>query len=357
MEPPLAPSLSSPVRVSTIATGTLPLSPHALARMFARPQGLTVEGVRACMRLLTLKDQTVINDYLKKYPPNVCELSFANLLHWNSTYPHYLEKASPHCFCEADEHLLIGFYDAKGRMKLYQPIGPAPERIIRQLNAGRLPVEWTCVEESIALKAETGDCIIASDRDNSDYVYLLDELRTLKGKKFHRKRTYINHCLDFHPTAIPLTGSMAESCLAVNRKWLACKDNPHDTDTTALEVALQNFDTFKLIGIGVLINGALESFAIGEPLNETTFVSHFLKANYAFPGLFQYTSYAFAKAIPPPFTHLNKEQDLGIEGLRVSKEGWCPAAMVRKYTIRNAQWKTANVTNSVEIVKQGPTGV
>jgi len=309
------------------------------------------------MRLLTLKDQTTINDYLKKYPPSVCELSFANLLHWNSTYPHYLEKASPHCFCEVDEHLLIGFYDAKDRLKLYQPIGPAPERIIRQLNAGTLPVEWTCVEESIAFKAETGDCIVTSDRDNSDYIYLLDEMRTLKGKKFHRKRTYINHCLEFQPTPIPLTGSMAESCLAVNRKWLACKDNPHDTDTTALEIALQNFDTFKLFGIGVLINGALESFAIGEPLNATMFVSHFLKANYAFPGLFQYTSFALAKVIPPSFTHLNKEQDLGIEGLRVCKEGWCPAAMVRKYTIRNSLWKTNVPGNPVETVKQGPTGV
>ncbi len=325
--------------------------------MFARPQGLTIEGVRARMRLLTLKDQTLINSYLAKYPPSVCELTFANLFHWNSTYPHYLNKMSPHCFCEVDEHLLIGFYDAEDRLKLYQPIGPEPESIIKELNASAQPLEWTCVEESIAFKAETCDCVITSDRDNSDYIYSLDELRSLRGKKFHRKRTYINRCLELRPITIPLTGSMAESCLAVNRKWLECKDNPHDTDTTALEIALQNFDAFQLFGIGVLINGALESFAIGEPLNETMFVSHFLKANYDFPGLFQYTSFAFTQAIPAPFTHLNKEQDLGIEGLRISKEGWCPTAMVRKYTIRNTQWESGMISHPTEPAKQGPTGV
>jgi len=357
MEPPLAPSLSSPVRVSTIAPGTLHLPSHALSRIFTRPQGITVEGVRARMRLLTLKEQETINDYLKKFPPSVCELTFANLLHWNSTYPHYLEKTSPHCFCQVDGHLLIGFYDAKDRLKLYQPIGPEPDRIIRQLNTSALPVEWTCVEESIAFKAETSESVVTSDRDNSDYIYLLDEMRTLKGKKFHRKRTHINRCLELNPATIALSGSMAESCLAVNRKWLACKDNPHDTDTTALEVALQNFDAFHLFGVGILINGSLESFAIGEPLNPTMFVSHFLKANYDIPGLFQYTSFAFAQAIPAPFTHLNKEQDLGIEGLRISKEGWCPTAMVRKHTIRNARWKTSDASGSAEVMRQGPTGV
>ncbi|MDD4627878.1 MAG: phosphatidylglycerol lysyltransferase domain-containing protein [Candidatus Peribacteraceae bacterium] len=352
MEPPLAPYPVSLSNVSTIASGEAAPPPETQVRTPAKANSLTVRGVRQRMKLLTLHDQPLINAYFTKYQPSVCELTFANLLNWNSTYPHYLGKASPHCFCEVDGHLLIGFYDKLDRLKLYQPVGPEPEKLIVELNRESAALKWTCVEESIAKKVGP-ESEVTSDRDNDDYIYDLREIRALSGEKFHRKRTYIKHCQECHPAVVPLTGAMTESCLEVNRKWLMDKEHPHDTDATALEIALTHFDELRLAGIGVLINGALESFAIGEPLNGTTYVSHFLKANYDFPGLFQYTAYAFAQFIPPSFTHLNKEQDLGLEGLRIAKEGWCPCSMVRKFTIRNANWVTTAPHNTA---KQGPTG-
>lgn len=345
MEPHLAPSPLPRIHFSTIAPDD-----------HASPASLTVGEVRGRMVPLTLDAQTLVNRYLQAYAPSVCELTFANLLHWNETYPHYLGKASPHGFCEIAGHLLIGFSDAQNRLKLYQPIGPRPAQIIALLNAGDQPIEWTCIEESIARSVDFFHTM-TYDRDNFDYLYRLDELRALQGKKYHRKRTYIHHCLACKPTVIPLSASMMADCREVNRKWLACKEHPHDTDASALAVALDHFETLGLSGVGVVIDGHLESFSIGEKLNEQTFVSHFLKANYSFPGLFQYTSYALTHSLPPSYQYLNKEQDLGIEGLRTSKEGWCPCGMVRKFTIRNRAWDTCAIPESVPAIRQGPTGV
>lgn len=293
-----------------------------------------IDDLKKRMVPLSLEHKSLIERYLAAFPGNVCEMTFASLYYWGKVFPHYLGKISPHFFCEYEGHVLIGFYNAQKRFTLYQPIGPEPERIVMTINQMQSPIEWTCVDETIA-KNVSDDSSVMFDRDNSDYVYDLCAIRALKGKKYHRKRTYIQHCLEYQPTVVRLDASMALSCLKVNQKWLSAKENPHSTDADALEHALTAFDALKLSGVGVLINNTLEGFAIGEPLNGTTFVSHFLKANYDFLGLFQFVAHEFAKAIPESFTHLNKEQDLGIEGLRIAKEGWCPVSLVKKFTIRN----------------------
>ena len=78
----------------------------------------------------------------------------------------------------------------------------------------------------------------------------------------------------------------------------------------------------------------LVGFAIGEPLNATTFVEHFEKGLPEFTGIYPFILNEFAKSLPQQFTHLNREQDLGLEGLRKSKESWNPEYLERKYVLR-----------------------
>jgi uncharacterized protein len=99
---------------------------------------------------------------------------------------------------------------------------------------------------------------------------------------------------------------------------------------------LENFDRLGVSGVCVRIGGKLEAFAIGEPLNSDTYVEHFEKAG-EMKGSGQFVLQALAKAIPDRYPFLNREQDLGIPGLKKAKESYHPLMMRRKATVRSSR--------------------
>ena len=86
-------------------------------------------------------------------------------------------------------------------------------------------------------------------------------------------------------------------------------------------------------GGAIVINGKVEAFALGEPLNEDTVVIHIEKANPDIPGLYAAINQLFCRHVWSHMKYVNREQDLGVEGLRKAKESYYPHHMVRKYTI------------------------
>jgi len=83
----------------------------------------------------------------------------------------------------------------------------------------------------------------------------------------------------------------------------------------------------------ILINGKVEAFTLGDPLNSETIVIHIEKANPAFEGLYPTINQAFLEDQGSGYTYVNREQDLGEEGLKKAKESYFPHHMVNKYTI------------------------
>ncbi|MDP3016368.1 MAG: phosphatidylglycerol lysyltransferase domain-containing protein, partial [Deltaproteobacteria bacterium] len=83
----------------------------------------------------------------------------------------------------------------------------------------------------------------------------------------------------------------------------------------------------------ILIDGKVEAFTLGEPLNHDTVVIHIEKANPAFEGLYPVINQAFLENHWSEYTYVNREQDLGEEGLRKAKESYFPHQMINKYTI------------------------
>jgi hypothetical protein len=197
------------------------------------------------------------------------------------------------------------------------------------------------------------------DRANSDYVYRIQDLRDLPGKAYHAKRNHARRFAElYQPEVRPLTAELAPSCLHVQEQWLEGQRNNEAArdESTALIKALHHFDDLRLHGIAVLVGGTVVAFAIGEPLNSTTFVEHFEKALPDYSGAYQFLLQAFAQSIPEGFPHLNREQDLGIEGLRRAKESWHPAFLVEKYTLRVRKPAATRSRELMESAAAGPTG-
>ena len=97
---------------------------------------------------------------------------------------------------------------------------------------------------------------------------------------------------------------------------------------------LDSFRELSLRGGVILIDGNIEAFTIGEPLNRETFVIHFEKANPRIIGLYQAINQEFCRTIADEYRFVNREQDLGEPGLRRAKESYCPDHLVEKYIVR-----------------------
>ena len=276
---------------------------------------------------VTLADQALFESYLKQFPPQTSELTFTNVFCW--------AEVKHHLYCEYKGHLILTARGEDCCLLVYAPVGPHPEQIMSETFGSVSRFHWTRIPEHLAHRAEPG-VKATHDRDNDDYVYLVSDLRELVGKKYDGKRNFIKRFAALGPEVRRLTQTDAAACLQIQERWLESqKGNPSaKQESTALMKTLEHLEDFKLHGVGAFVDGKLAGFAIGEALAPGMFVEHFEKGLPEYTGVYPFILHEFAKSLPPGFTHLNREQDLGIEGIRKSKDSWGPAYLQRKYTFK-----------------------
>jgi hypothetical protein len=173
---------------------------------------------------------------------------------------------------------------------------------------------------------------VSEDRDNFDYLYLRTELAELSGKKFHKKRNLVNAFINSYKyEERPLTRALVPQALAVLERW--CVDKGIEGDLIAATEALELFELLGMEGAMYYVNGVPAGWCLGEGLAKgRMFAVHFEKGIEEYKGIYQFINQAFAAALPKHYTHINREQDLGDEGLRQAKMTYRPSGFVRKYT-------------------------
>lgn len=279
---------------------------------------------------ITLSDKKLFDSYFNKFPPKLSEFTFTNLFVWRRTKNHE--------FAVFDNHLVISFSESENSIrKFYQPIGENPAGIIEKLFSEFPESSFERIEESVSEKLSE-KFSINEDRNMFDYIYNVNELAELKGDKYGAKRNFIKRFTKYKPEVCSLDEGKVKAFLELQEKWCNirnCRENESMyAEDLAIRESLENFKELGISGCCVSINGIIEGFLIGEPLNENTFVDHFEKANTDFKGIYQFLLNDFVKRIPEKYTFLNREQDLGIEGLRKSKLSYYPINFIKKYAIK-----------------------
>ncbi|MCL1928335.1 MAG: phosphatidylglycerol lysyltransferase domain-containing protein [Treponema sp.] len=171
------------------------------------------------------------------------------------------------------------------------------------------------------------------DRDNFDYLYLRTDLAELPGKKYHKKRNLVSQFHNNYPdwTAKPLTTETIPVTLEILEKWREQKG--FDGDFLAATEALKQFKGLYLKGMVYWVGGKPAAWCLGERLAKgRMFAVHFEKALEDFKGIYQFVNRHYAAALPKHYIHINREQDLGDEGLRQAKMTYRPCGFVRKFT-------------------------
>jgi len=180
---------------------------------------------------------------------------------------------------------------------------------------------------------ETLGISVIEDPDNFDYLYLRSELAELSGKKFHKKKNHVNAFVRAWPDhkGLALEAALIPDAMTVLEGWK--NDKGEDIDYFAAKEALEQFSALQLKGALYYAGNKPIAFCLGENAAlGTMFVVHIEKALESYRGVYQYMNQAFAASLPENFKFINREQDLGNEGLRQAKMTYRPSGFVRKYT-------------------------
>lgn len=296
-------------------------------------------------RQLRLEDKELLSCYTEGLDYDNSELSFANLYIWR--------KGWGIDICEHEGALYFSYVNpADGCMGHMQPVvpagwpvRPAVERALQDLAERKCGIDIMGVNEEFLarLKSEGAQGLaIEEDRDMADYVYLRSDLMDLAGKKFHSKRNHLNKFLAENAyTWQELTPEMLPQCLSVYKNWMHEKEDGGDADVDPNELcavrdAVTNMHGLGLVGALVCVGGKPSAFTVGERFRPNMALIHLEKGDQEIPGIYAFINQQFIFRNFGDVEFVNREEDMGIPGLRRAKESYNPVRLVNKYRIRRA---------------------
>ena len=175
-------------------------------------------------------------------------------------------------------------------------------------------------------------------RNSYDYIYTVEELSELHGKKLQSKRNHCNRFEAAYPDyrVLPLTADQLPRCRAFTDEWHRLHFLENDPADYALEqraigLAFDHFDALGMTGLVLEVEGEVVAFAMGNPIRPDMFDVNFEKARADMNGPYPMINREFARRIAEtPYRFLNREDDMGLEGLRRAKESYIPDLLLEK---------------------------
>ena len=290
---------------------------------------------------LCLQNQNNYIALLQQTPQIASDYSFANLWAWQEEYD--LQWAW------SAAHNLVWIRQNRPQPVYWAPVGPwttidwpqalneLPE--IPTTPFIRIPERLSQLWQ-IALP---GKMDFFPEEEHWDYVYDVQELIALRGNKFHKKKNLLNQFRkNYSFTYVPLTTQRCEQALTLQAEWCLWRDCEEsmtlEAENQAIVKALSDWEKLPgLMGAGLQVEGHMIAFTVAESLDAETVVIHFEKACPTYKGVYQAINQMFLEHDAPGFTYVNREQDLGDEGLRKAKQSYNPSGYLKKFQARIAE--------------------
>ena len=270
---------------------------------------------------LTLDLRPHLHPRFQKLAEGVSEFTFANL---------YLFRRDHHYRVSRLAEDLVVFTGRDGASPFFMlPFGLPGTTELERLFDDFLSMK--CVPAPLAEMLASRGFVIREDRDNFDYLYSRKNLAELTGRKFHKKRNLIKAFLkNYTYTGEPLLESHLPAALQILDDWAAGREDPGDY--AAAKTALEQAEPLQLCGGIYYVDGRPVAYSLGEEnARGKSFLVHFEKAVAGYKGVWQFVNQAFASILPDQYDTINREQDLGNEGLRRAKHSYKPIGYVKKY--------------------------
>lgn len=280
---------------------------------------------------ICLKHQEAYRTMLSVCPEVTSDYAFANLYGWAEHYGLSWRIA----------HGLVWIRQSIPQDIFWAPVGDWTKVDWTALPCMAGPARFTRVPAALLdiWRKAFGERIRATEaRDHFDYVYSVPELIELKGNKFHKKKNLLHQ---FEKSNIfeytPMQADCVEEVLDMQAEWHGWQEHPSaalEAENQAISRVLKNFDRLgSLLGGTIRVAGKVIAYTVGESLNTDTIVIHFEKGDTRFKGVYQAINKHFLAAQEDRFALVNREQDLGDEGLRKAKLSYNPVQFMQKYDV------------------------
>lgn len=282
---------------------------------------------------ITRRTLPLLNSYFSRYPSRSCDFSIAGVMMWVDYYGYEVAEVKHTLF-------IRGIDPESGVMLYYKPLGEMPEEEWRQLIAESIQ-QGTTAKLLLPLEcdAETQESLTGSVSTESalmEYLYPIERFVGFAGKKMEKKRNHLNYFLKNYSDAViePVNERNIDELIAFTEDFA----NMHEDSTLALYEnnktieALSDFASYPFIGIAIRLNGKIIGYSFGEKSGDTFFV-HVEKGDISYRGIYQALASNMSKVVNtayPEVRYLNREEDMGNESLRKSKESYHPTLFVNK---------------------------
>lgn len=308
---------------------------------------------------VTVADKALIQRFTLWGERQNCDLSFANLISWRFMYNTQ--------FAIVQDYLVFRFYSgrhlaymapvAKARDNgdgTYARVEPCDECAVGVIKAMRddsiamghpfLMLGVCSYTRDLLERRMPGVFVIKPQRDHADYIYSREKLAGLSGKKLQSKRNHINRFKTLFPDYEyrELTPDVIPQCIELARLWRRVSKDDTDAGAPAEELsgelrsmmrAFNRWEALDLVGGTVWVGGRLVAFTYGCPLNRDTFDVCVEKADVSYDGAFAIINQEFVRRLPGQYIYINREEDLGDEGLRRAKLSYRPDILLEKYAV------------------------
>lgn len=280
---------------------------------------------------IELGDTCLLAPFLKNNKYNNCDFSIANIYMWRNKY---------HTAYAIYKETLILMVDESNFL---MPIGnnDLKEVLLEMIAYAKLKEESFKISAvTPTMEAELNMAIpetfqFSEDRKNSDYIYLSSNMIELKGKKLHAKRNHINKFNSlYHMEFEVITDEHVSQVLDLQKKWCLINKCSEDKElleeSSAVQDVISHYKELGLTGGLLKADGLPVAFSFGQPLNDNCFDICIEKADSNVMGAYSMINQQFAQLFCKEHEYINREEDLGIEGLRKAKMSYHPEIILEK---------------------------
>lgn len=287
---------------------------------------------------IEIKDKSTIQNFIDSKTEN-SEINFTNLFIWAECYSTQ--------YVVWEDVLIIMNISPSGRYLCFFPKGNGNiKKALRQMyeflhsKGESLVITNASQEEAEIFKEVFPRGTVTENRDFEDYVYLRESLVNLSGKKLHSKKNHLNRFKKHYPDYVyrEMTKNDFDRCVALAKRLISEGTREGEIsdywEILSIKRLFENFDVLGLKGGVIEIDGEIVAFTVGEGQNDKYAIIHAEKADTSYEGAYAAINNEFVAKTLTEYEFINREEDMGLEGLRKAKLSYRPHYMIKKYKCR-----------------------
>ena len=280
-----------------------------------------------------LSDREWILPLLKLSDFRGCEYTFGNNYVWQNAFGLTISRYKNFYIVKSDK----GFFFPAGKGDIAEVLSVLEE----YCNNAGIPfvisssntLSMMTLTEIYGERAE-----VSANTNDFDYIYRYEDLTELKGKKYHQKRNHIARFSENNWSYEEINSDNIGECIEMNDEWLrrSGTENGRAEESAVVKLSLEHFGELGYVGGILRVDGRIQAFTFGEPLNSDTFNVHVEKAFTDFQGAYPMINRQFLLNSVHGYKYINREEDMGEENLRKAKLSYYPCFMEEKFTVKVA---------------------